>query len=88
MAHRQILPTPPTVEYSMDDIAVTLYNCTESAFNFEVWQETPQCELPSLIQCSSLHATATPSTDSTSEGVIHNVLLQFQPQHRKGKAPV
>ena len=31
---------------------------------------------------------AAPSTDSSPEAVIHSVLLQFQPQRRKGKAPV
>ena len=31
---------------------------------------------------------AAPSTDSSPEAVIHSVPLQFQPQRRKGKAPV
>ena len=31
---------------------------------------------------------AAPSTDSSPEAVIHSVPLQFQPQRRKGKAPI
>ena len=87
MSHRQILPPPPTVEDVMDDVALTLYNRPESAFNFEGWQEAPQHRLPSLLRRSPPSVVAAPSTDSSPETVIHSVPLQFQPQHRKGKAP-
>ena len=88
MSHRRILPPPPTVEDAMDDVALTPYNCPNSAFNFEGWQEAPQCGLPSLLPRSPPSVAAAPSTDSSLEAVIHSVPLQFQPQRRKGKAPV
>ena len=87
MSHHQILPPPPTVEDTMDDVALTLYNRPESAFNFEGWQEAPHCGLLSLLPCSLLQVTPAPSTDSSSQAVIHSIPLQFQPQRRKGKAP-
>ena len=88
MSHHQILPPPPTVEDTMDDVALTLYNRPESAFNFEGWQEQPQRVLRSLLPRSPPQATAAPSTDSSPEVVIHSAPLQFQPQRRKGKALV
>ena len=72
----------------MDDVALTPYNRTESAFNFEGWQEAAQRGLLSLLSCSSPSVTAAPSTNSSPEAVIHSVPLQFQPQRLKGKAPV
>ena len=88
MSHCQILPPPPTVEDAMDDVALTLYNRPDSAFNFEGWPEAPQCGLPSLLPRLPPSVAAAPSTDSSPEAVIHSVRLQFQPQRRKGKAPV
>ena len=72
----------------MEDVALTPYNRPKSAFNFEGWQEAPQCGLQSLPLRSPPSMAAAPSTDSSPEAVIHNVPLQFQPQCRKGKAPV
>ena len=72
----------------MDDVALTPYNCPESAFNFEVWQEAPQRGLLSLLLLSSLQVTAAPSTNSSLQVVIYSVPLQFQPQCCKGKTPV
>ena len=72
----------------MDDVALTPYNCPESAFNFEGWQEALQRSLSSLLPRSPPSVAAAPSTDSSPEAVIHIVPLQFQPQRRKGKAPV
>ena len=88
MLHRQILPPPPTVKYAIDDIALTPYNRTESAFNFEGWQEAPQRGLPPLLPRSPPSVAAAPTTNSSPEPVIYSVPLQFQPQRRKGKAPV
>ena len=88
MSHRQILPPPPTVEDAMDDVALTPHNRLDSAFNFEGWQEPPQRGLPSLLPRSPPSVAAAPSTNSSPEAVIHSVPLQFQPQRRKGKAPV
>ena len=85
MSHRQILLPPPTVEDGMDDVALTPYNRPEFAFNFEVWQEAPQRGLPSLLPRLPPSVATAPSTDSSSEAVIHSVPLQFQPQRRKGK---
>ena len=78
MSHRQIPSPPPTVVDAMDNVALTYYNRPESAFNFEGWQEAPQRGLPSLLPCLPLSVAATPSTYSSSEGVIHSVTLQFQ----------
>ena len=72
----------------MEDVALIPYNRPESAFNFEGWQETPQRGLPSLLSRSPPSVAAALSTDSSPEAVIHSVQLQFQPQCRKGKAPV
>ena len=72
----------------MDDMTLTPYNHPELVFNFEGWQEAPQRGLPSLLPRSPPFVAAAPSTDSSPEAVIHSVLLQFQPQSRKGKAPV
>ena len=72
----------------MDDVALTLHNGPESAFNFEGWQEAPERGLSQLLPYSPAQATATPSTDSSPEAAIHSVPLQFQPQRCKGKAPV
>ena len=88
MSHRQILPPLPTVEDAMAEVALTAYNHPESAFNFKGWQEAPQRELLSLLLHSAPWVAAGPSTDSSSETVIHSVPLQFQPQGCKGKAPV
>ena len=88
MSHCQIRPPPPTIEDIMDDVALTPYNRPESAFNFEGWQEEPQCGLPSLLPRVPPSVAAAPSTDSRPEAVIHSVPLQFQPQGRKGEAPV
>ena len=88
MWYYQILPPPPTVEDAMNNVALTPYNRPESAFNFEGWQEAPQRGLPSLLPHSLPLVTAAPSTDSSPEAVIYSVPLQFQPQRRKGKAPV
>ena len=78
MSHRQILPPPPTVEDAMVDVALTLYNCPESAFNFKGWQEAPQRGLPSLLPRLPPSVAAASSTDSSPEAVIHSVPLQFQ----------
>ena len=72
----------------MDDVELTPYNRPESVFNFERWQEAPQCGLPQLLPYSSPQPTTASSTDSSLEAVIHSALLQFQPQRRKGKAPL
>ena len=72
----------------MDNVALTLFNRPESAFNYEGWQEAPQRELPSLLPCSPPSVAAAPSIDSGPKAVIYSVALQFQPQRRKGKAPV
>ena len=88
MSHRQILPPPPTVEDAMNDVALTPYNPPDSAFNLEGWQEAPQRGLPSLFPRSPPSVAAAPSTDSSPQAVIYCVPLQFQPPHRKGKAPV
>ena len=88
MSYHQILPPLPTVEDAMDEVALTPYNSPESAFNFEGWQEAPQRGLPPLLPRSPPSVAAAPSADSSPEAVIHSVPLQFQPQRRKGKAPV
>ena len=88
MSHRQIIQPPPTVEYDMDDVPLTPYNHSDSAFNFEEWQEAPQGGLPSLLPRSPISVAAAPSTDSSPKAVIHSVPFQFQPQRREGKAPV
>ena len=88
MSHPQILLLPPTVEDIMGDVALMPYNCPESAFNFKGWQEEPQGGLLQLLSCFPLQATTAPPTDSSLEAVMDSVPLQFQPQHRKGKAPV
>ena len=67
----------------MDDVALTPYNCPESVFNFEDWQEVLQRRLPLLLLHSPPTAMNTPSTDSSLEAVIYSVLLQFQPQWQK-----
>ena len=72
----------------MDDVALTPYNRRDSAFNFEGWQGAPQRGLPSLLQRSPPSVAAAPSTASSPEAVIRSVPLQFQPQRRKGQAPV
>ena len=72
----------------MDDVALTPYNRSESAFNFQGWQEAPQRALPQLLLRSPPHVTSAPSTDSSPEAVIHIVPLQFQPRRHKGKALV
>ena len=87
MSHCQILPPPLTVEDTIDEVALISYNCSESAFNFEAWQETSLCGLPSLPLYFPPQATAAPSTDSSPKAVIHSVPLQFQPQRCKGKTP-
>ena len=72
----------------MDNVALMPYNRPESAFNFQGLQEAPQRELPSRLPYSPPSVAAAPSIDSSPETVIHSVLLQFQLQRRKGKAPV
>ena len=71
----------------MDDVALTLYNCPESAFNFEGWQEAPERGLLQVLPHSPPQATAAPSTDSSPEVVIHSVPLQFQPNAVKARPP-
>ena len=88
MSYSQILPPPQTVEDAMDDVALTPYNRPECAFNFEGWEEVPQRGLPSLLPRSPPSVAAAASIDSSPVAVIHGVLLQFQPPHHKGKAPV
>ena len=88
MLHSHILSPPPRVEDAIDDIALTPYNCPESAFNFQGWQEAAQRGLPSLLPRSPPSVAAAPSTASSPEAVIHSVPLQFQSQHCNGKAPV
>ena len=88
MSRCQILPPPPMVEDTMNDVVFTPYNQPESTFNFEGWQEALQCGLPLLFSHSPPQATSTPTTDSSPEAVIHSMPLQFQPQRYKGKAPV
>ena len=85
MLYQQILPISSTVEDIMDDVAHMPYNCPKSAFNFEGWQEAPQCRLPSLLPYLPPQAAPAPSTNSSLAAVIHSVLLQFQLQRRKGK---
>ena len=87
MSHQQILPPPPTVEDAMDDVALIHYNRLGSAFNFKGWQEALQRGLPQLLPRSPPQVTAAPSTDSSTEAVIHGIPLQFQPRRHKGKAP-
>ena len=65
MSHHQILPPPPTVEDAMDDVALTLYNHPESAFNFEGCQEAAQRGPPFLLPHSPPLVAAAPSTDSS-----------------------
>ena len=69
-------------------MALTPYNRSESAFNFEGWQELPQCRLLSLLLRSPPLEAAALSTDSSPEAVIHSIPLQFQFQRSKGKVPV
>ena len=88
MPHQQILPPFPTVDDTIDDVALTPYNHPECTFNFEGWHEASQRGVLILLPCSPLSITAATSTDRSSEAVIHNVQLQFQPQGSKGKAPV
>ena len=71
----------------MHNVALTPYNCPESAFSFEGWQEAPQRGPPQLLSCSPPQVSAAPSTDSSPEAVIHSIPLQFQPQRCKGKVP-
>ena len=78
MSHHQILPPLPTVENTMDDVAVTCYNHPGSAFTEEGWQEELQHELQQLLSHSLPTATDASSTDSSPEAVIHKVLLQFR----------
>ena len=78
MSHCQIIPPPPTVEDTMDDVVCTYYNRPESAFNFEGWQEGPQCGPPVLLPQSPSSAAAIPSTDSSSEAVIYSIPLECQ----------
>ena len=85
MLHCQILPPPPTVEDTMDNVVLTPYNRPESAFNFEGWQETPLRGLLSLLPRSPPLVAATPCTDSSLEAVIHSVLLQFHHNTAKVK---
>ena len=49
MSHRQIVPPPPTVEDAMEDVALTPYNCPESAFNFAGWHKASERALPQLL---------------------------------------
>ena len=72
----------------MDDVALTPYNCPDSAFYFEWRQEAPQRVLSSLLPHPLPSVAAAPSTDSSPEAVIHSVQVQFQPPCCKGKAPV
>ena len=72
----------------MDNVALTPYNPAQSVFNFEGWQEAPQRGLLSLHSYSPPQVTAAPSTDISPKPVIYSIPLQFQPQRRKGKAPV
>ena len=69
-------------------MALTAYNRSESAFNLEGWQETPECGLPRLLPRSPTQATTAPSTNSSPEAVICSILLQFQLQRYRGKALV
>ena len=78
MSQLQILPPLPIVEDSMDDLALTPYNCPQYAFNFEEWQEQPQRELPSLVPHLPPTAAAAPYIDSSPEAVIYRILLWFQ----------
>ena len=85
MSHGQILPLPSTVEDTMDNVVLIPYNRPESGFNFEGWQEAPQCGQLSILPRLPLSVAAAPSTDSSPEAVIHSLPLQFQAQRRKGK---
>ena len=85
MSHQKILPPPPTVEDTMDNVVLTPYNRSECACNFEGWQELPQCGLLSLLPHSFPLVAPSPSTDSSLKTVIHSVPLQFQPPCRKVK---
>ena len=88
MSHCQILPLAATINDTMDHVSLTSYNYPESAFNFKGWQEGPPHGLPQLLPQSTPTAAKAPLTDSSPEAVMHSVPLQFQPQYRKGKAPV
>ena len=41
MLHCQIQPPLPIVEETIDNVALTPYNYSESAFNFDAWWEDP-----------------------------------------------
>ena len=88
MSHHQILAPPPTVEDTIDNIALIPYNRSESALSFERWQEEPQRELPPFLPYPPPSAAGAPSPDSSTEAVIHIVRLQFQQLLCKGKAPI
>ena len=70
----------------MDNLALMHYNRLESAFNFEGWQEGPECRLSLLVLWSPLSAAAAPSTESFSKAINYSVPVEFQPQRRKSKA--
>ena len=79
------LTSTPNSGRHLYDVVLTPYNCPESAFNFETWQEPRQCRLPLLLLPSPPQATTAPSTNSSPEAVIHSVPLEGQPQPHKGK---
>ena len=83
------LPPPPTVEDSMDDVALTSYRRPESAFDFDGWNSS-QSTLPQLMAREPTAAITDPSTDSDPDHVIHSTTTQFRPSGSqcKGKTPV
>ena len=84
--HQILTPPLPTVEDAMDDVVLTPYHSSESAFKFEGWQQEPQSELLHLLLHSPQYTTTAPSTASSPEAVIYSVPLQFQLQYHKGIA--
>ena len=81
-----LLPPPPTVEDTMEDVGLTPYICPQSAYNFERWQKGQQHEPLLLLLHSPLSAATAQSTDSSTEAVILSLPLQCQWQHQEPKA--
>ena len=84
MLQCQILPSPPTVEDTIYDVALTPYNRPESTFNLQGWEKGLQRCLLQLFPHSPTQATAVLSTDHISEAIIPSAPLQLQPQHYTG----
>jgi len=83
------LAPPPTVADTMDNVPVTSYHRTKSAFDFDVWNRR-QSTLPQLMAREPSAAITAISTDSNPDHVIHSTTTQFRlsGSQRKEKTPV